>query len=177
MPEVRHLQRSEAAYVAGIVDGEGTITLTKTHRGENRRPIVSISSTERPLLEYVQLVIGAGRITNKRRSRAHHSASFTFVISSRNALTLLLQIAPYLHTYKLDRANLLLRDYLRVTPRNGHYTPSLRLARQAFETAFFNIRTRAPNAPSLPSRSHANCNPTTAETVPILAAKAYTGTL
>ena len=136
MPDVRHLQRIEAAYVAGIVDGEGTITLTKTHRGENRRPIVSISSTERPLLEYVQLVIGAGRITNKRRSRAHHSASFTFVISSRNALTLL-----------------------------------------AFETAFFNIRTRAPNAPSLPSRSHANCNPTTAETVPILAAKAYTGTL
>ena len=40
----------EAAYVAGIIDGEGTITLTRTHRGENRRPVVSISSTELPLL-------------------------------------------------------------------------------------------------------------------------------
>jgi hypothetical protein len=70
---VRQLQIGEAAYVAGIIDGEGTITLTRIHRGENRRPVVSISSTERALLEYVQLVVGAGRITNKRRSRAHHS--------------------------------------------------------------------------------------------------------
>jgi hypothetical protein len=107
MPCVRQLRDSEAAYVAGIVDGEGTITLTRIHRGENRRPVVSISSTERVLLEYVLLVVGAGRITNKRRSRAHHSASFAYVISSRNALALLSQLVPYLHTYKRDRASLL----------------------------------------------------------------------
>ena len=144
MPCVRRLRASEAAYVAGIVDGEGTITLTKTHRHENRRPVLSISSTERPLLEYVQLTVGVGRITNKRRSRAHHSASFAYVISSRSALALLSQITPYLHTYKLGRANLLLRKYLRVTPRNGRYFAALRLARDAFETEFFKITTRAP---------------------------------
>jgi hypothetical protein len=108
MPNIRQLRESEAAYIAGIIDGEGTITLTRTHRGESRRPIVS--STERALLEYVRLVIGAGRITNKPRSRIHHSASFAYVISSRNALALLSQISQYLHTYKLDRANLLLQE-------------------------------------------------------------------
>jgi hypothetical protein len=126
MPCVRRLQDSEAAYVAGIIDGEGTITLTRIHRGENRRPVVSISSTERPLLEYVRLVVGAGRITNKRRSRTHHSASFAYVISSRNALCLLSQVTRYLHTYKFDRANLLLTEYLRLTPRNGRYSPITR---------------------------------------------------
>jgi hypothetical protein len=50
MPRIRELSETEAAYVAGIIDGEGTITLTRTHRGEGRRPIVSISSTELPLL-------------------------------------------------------------------------------------------------------------------------------
>jgi hypothetical protein len=70
---VKQLSVSEAAYVAGIVDGEGTITLTRTHRGENRRPLLSISSTESALLLYVQSVIGAGRITNKACARAHHT--------------------------------------------------------------------------------------------------------
>jgi hypothetical protein len=109
--------------------------------------VVSVSSTERVLLEYVLLVVGAGRITNKRRSRAHHSASFAYVISSRNALALLSQLVPYLHTYKRDRANLLLREYLRVTPRNGRYSPTLQLSRSAFETEFFKITTRAPSKP------------------------------
>src|ERR1700733_8760618 len=147
MPDIRKLRESEAAYIAGIIDGEGTITLTRTHRGENRRPIVSVSSTERALLQYLRLVIGAGRTTNKRRSRTHHSASFAYVISSRNALALLSQISQYLHTYKLRRANLLLREYLRVTPRNGRYFPSLKLARSAFERDFLAITTRAPNVP------------------------------
>jgi hypothetical protein len=44
---VRALSPTEAAYVAGIVDGEGTITLTTMHAGENRRLVVSVSSTER----------------------------------------------------------------------------------------------------------------------------------
>src|SRR5579883_1786789 len=41
---LRDLSDTEAAYVAGIIDGEGTVTLTRTHRGEGRRPVVSISS-------------------------------------------------------------------------------------------------------------------------------------
>ncbi len=83
------LSDSQAAYLAGIIDGEGTITLTRTHRGENRRPVVSISSTELPLLEYVRLVVGAGKITNKRRTRTYHSPSFAYSLFSRQALTLL----------------------------------------------------------------------------------------
>jgi hypothetical protein len=73
MPAIRSLSEVEAAYIAGIVDGEGTITLTRRHRRESRRAVVSISSTEKPLLLYVQSTIGAGRITNKTTSKAHHS--------------------------------------------------------------------------------------------------------
>ena len=36
---MKTLSEVEAAYVAGIIDGEGTVTLTRTHRGENRRPV------------------------------------------------------------------------------------------------------------------------------------------
>ena len=74
----KQLSPCEAAYVAGIIDGEGTITLTRTHRGENRRPVVSISSTERPLLSYALKGVGAGRITKKMHTREHHSPSFAY---------------------------------------------------------------------------------------------------
>ncbi|HXY97827.1 MAG TPA: LAGLIDADG family homing endonuclease [Steroidobacteraceae bacterium] len=139
---LNRLSDTEAAYVAGIIDGEGTVTLTRTHRGENRRPVVSISSTELPLLAYVRGVVGAGRINSKARARMHHSPSFTYCISSRQALLLLEQVSPYLKTYKAGRASLLLEHYVRLTPRNGRYTREQRAARAGFEARFFELSIR-----------------------------------
>jgi hypothetical protein len=129
--------------VAGIIDGEGTITLTRTHRGESRRPVVSISSTELPLLQYIRSIVGAGRITGKITARDHHSPSFTYVISSRQALALLDQVSVHLRTYKLQRCRLLLDEYLAVTPRNGRYTSAQRAAKALFEKRFFALSIRA----------------------------------
>ena len=56
---------------------------------------------------------------------------------------LLGRISPYLRTYKAGRARLLLEGYVRVTPRNGRYTPCQRAARQAFEERFFANSVRA----------------------------------
>lgn len=148
------LSESEAAYLAGLIDGEGTITLTRTHRGENRRPVVSISSTELPLLLYARSTVGAGRITNKRRARNHHSPSYAYTLRSRQALALLSRVADYLRTYKSERARLLLDRYILVTPRNGRYTPRQRRARLAFERRFFalSVRAKANNGRPLPGR-------------------------
>ena len=88
---VRKLDPCDAAYIAGLVDGEGTVTLTAQHRGENRRVVLSISNTELPLLEFVRRVAGAGRITTKRTYSERHTPSFTYQISSRQALSLLAQ--------------------------------------------------------------------------------------
>lgn len=143
MQPIKSLSSSEAAYIAGIIDGEGTVTLTRTHRGENRRPIASISSTELALLEYVRGVVGAGRITRKARTRSYHSPSFAYCLSSRQALSLLRQVSGYLQTYQSQRARLLLEDYIRLTPRNGRYTSQQRAEKQAFEARFFALSTRA----------------------------------
>ena len=50
--EVNSLSPVDAAYIAGLVDGEGTITLSRKHAGEGRQLVLSISNTERPLLEF-----------------------------------------------------------------------------------------------------------------------------
>jgi len=122
---VRKLSDAEAAYIAGIVDGEGTISLVRHHGGENRRPVISVANTEYALLQYLQTTVGAGRITNKRISRLHHTPSFTFAIYSRQALALLTQITPFLRTCKRARAELLLQSHLALTPRNGRWRHTL----------------------------------------------------
>ncbi|HHH13218.1 MAG TPA: hypothetical protein ENJ98_03190, partial [Thiolapillus brandeum] len=60
------LTPTQAAYIAGLLDGEGTITLTRKHRNENRQLAVTISNTELSLLEFVKQTVGMGKITRKR---------------------------------------------------------------------------------------------------------------
>jgi hypothetical protein len=44
--QTNRLSRQDAAYIAGLIDGEGTIALTRRHRNENRQLEISVSSTE-----------------------------------------------------------------------------------------------------------------------------------
>ncbi|MBK9130305.1 MAG: LAGLIDADG family homing endonuclease [Gammaproteobacteria bacterium] len=137
---VNPLSLIDASYIAGLIDGEGTITLTRKHRGENRQLAVSISSTERPLLQYVLDITGVGKITGKHVRYSHHAPGFTYAVYNRQALTLLEQIAPYLKSYKSRRSDLVLQEYLALTPRNGKYSPGLRLKRTAFENRLLAIK-------------------------------------
>lgn len=140
--KVRKLSPEEAAYLAGLIDGEGTIALTRKHRGEYRQLMVSISSTEQPLLKYVKKVIGAGRITNKCTYQSNHTPSVTYAINNRQALDVLVQVSPYLKTYKAKRAELILRSYVRLTPRNGKYTQALLKERDIFIDKFLHLNPR-----------------------------------
>ncbi|MGE6257475.1 LAGLIDADG family homing endonuclease [Heyndrickxia sporothermodurans] len=56
----------KASYIAGVIDGEGSITLTKMHENEHRRPCITIASTDIELLIYIQSLTG-GIINNKKK--------------------------------------------------------------------------------------------------------------
>lgn len=140
--QAKELIPEDAAYIAGLIDGEGTISLSRKHRFDNRQLVVSISNTERNLLNYVQETVGAGSITNKRVTRANHTPSFTYSISNRQALDLLKQITPYLKSYKSGRATLILDHYVRLTPRNGRYTSTQIEEREAFIQQFLCLRSK-----------------------------------
>lgn len=137
---VNRLDLPTAAYVAGLVDGEGTVTLTRIHRNENRRLVVCIANNDLSLLKYVLAVVGAGRITAKRTYSSRHSPSFNYQVTSRHALELLRQIVIFMKTYKTARAQLALKNYLKLTPRNGKYNAETRAARLEFETSLLAIR-------------------------------------
>ena len=138
---VNRLARDHAAYIAGLVDGEGTVTLTRTHRNQRRRLVVCVSNNELPILWFLRATIGVGKITGKRVYNPRHAPSYTFQVTSRQALDLLRQIVDYMRSYKARRARLALAEYLAVTPRNGRYRNDQTAAKAEFETRFFAIRT------------------------------------
>jgi hypothetical protein len=139
----RQLPAEAAAYIAGLIDGEGTITLTRSHAGGNRHLMVCIANTELPMLQYVLGEIGAGKITRKRAISVRHTPSFCYAIGNRQALAVLQQVAPFLRTHKCQRAQLILDRYLALTPRNGKYTSAQRNERALFEHDVLAITARA----------------------------------
>jgi hypothetical protein len=51
----------------------------------------------------------------------------------------LAQITPFLRSYKRQRAELVLRDYLRLTPRNGKYSEVAKRQKREFESTLLAI--------------------------------------
>ena len=139
---VHCMQPDQAAYLAGLIDGEGTITLSRRHSNERRQLVVSIVSTERDIVAWAREIIGAGKVTRKRTSSIRHTPSFTYSISNRQALEVLRQTMPHLRSYKRRRAELALERYVSLTPRNGKYSPDLLAARQLFEQRFLATKPR-----------------------------------
>jgi hypothetical protein len=84
------------------------------------------------MLDFVKHSTSVGKITNKRTSKSIHSRSYTYAVYNRQALDLLREVLQWLKSYKRERAELILQDYLRLTPRNGKYTKELRNHRQEF---------------------------------------------
>ena len=57
-----NMKDTEKAYIAGIIDGEGSIMLQRIHSNEHPSPCVSIASTTYELLEWIKNIIGKGMI-------------------------------------------------------------------------------------------------------------------
>lgn len=76
------LSETDAAYLAGLIDGEGTIALTRLHHGQNRQLVIAVSSTVRSLLEWVLHSMRVGKITSKRTSAPHHARGWFLTTTS-----------------------------------------------------------------------------------------------
>lgn len=110
----------EAAYLAGLIDGDGTITVD-TSRGRNERyewvqvtPVVRIANTSLKLLNAVRKLINIRTVWNEQRrtpSLKFPQRKPVYTLSIRNvprAYALLKRINPHL-ILKKERGNLLLK--------------------------------------------------------------------
>ena len=131
----------ERSYIAGIIDGEGSIMLTRFHKNQQPAPCVSIASTTLELLEWIQLKTNLGKIKSKKNYKpAIHTSSYTYIVKYDEAIKLLMEIEPYLViNQKKKRTQLILNEYKKCTPRNGRYTPNMLKVKEEFLHKFFSL--------------------------------------
>ena len=110
----------EKAYIAGIIDGEGTVTLMKHHRNETPVPFIGIANNHLKLLIWLKARIG-GNICSKKKRFTHHSDSYVLNIRHDRALGVLNEIKQFL-IVKQKQAELITKNYKKVTSRSGKYT-------------------------------------------------------
>ncbi len=131
------MKKTDLNYAAGLMDGEGSIMLTKITKGKHRAPNVAISSTTHELLEFMKELFG-GHISNKKNYATHHKKSWVWQLSYNAAYNFCKIISPYLkEPEKKRRAELIVKLYKAVTPRNGKYTTQQLQERVLFEEEFF----------------------------------------
>lgn len=140
----RVVEEKDCIYAAGLIDGEGTITLSRLHAScRFRAPVVSVSSTTRQLLEFLQVTFG-GAICTHKTYKAHHKPHWSWRVARNDAINFLRNVSPHLkEPEKRRRAELLVHVYPKLTPRNGRYSETGLHQKIAFEDTFFH-----PSGPS-----------------------------
>lgn len=134
-------------YIAGFFDADGSVSLIRCARNENRSPQVCFHNSYRSILEAIKDYLGCGTITLKRAKKQTHSDSYDLKVTHRQALVVAEKIYPYVrHPAKKERLRLLLEEYLSTTDRQGNYTRKALIAKYDFEERFFQIKLRGPDA-------------------------------
>lgn len=115
----------EKAYLSGLIDGEGSITLAVSNKGQMPQPQLSISNNNLEVLEWVKQKVGCGSIVKKKPRKLTHSVSYVWKINRAGRVMLVLSEVEKFLIIKRQQATLILEEYKKVTPRNGKYTKEM----------------------------------------------------
>lgn len=93
------MKKTDLAYTAGIIDGEGSIGIYPQRQGNKSIAYalqVVVASTDEWLPLWLKFAYG-GNIHNEKRYKEYHSPCWAWSISTRQAGEFLKLVLPYLH--------------------------------------------------------------------------------
>lgn len=112
------MNKEQIAYLAGLIDGDGTIAV---YKNKNKyTPYITIANNNRRVLEWCKKLIGKGTISTKKPKKETYAESYALRWIYDDAINIASLCLPYL-IVKRKRAGLLLK-WKGVTHRNGNYT-------------------------------------------------------
>lgn len=100
--QLKPLSDVQAAYLAGIIDGEGCITITKQSNakagrlGYCYRPVVHVANTHSGVLVLLQKQTGLGRARKFDDARPNRKERWQWMIWSQQAAQIIRRVLPYL---------------------------------------------------------------------------------
>ena len=124
------IRESDAAYIAGLFDGEGSIEFTKRKEKKRngtydcRRISMEISMTDKSVLTWVHEVLGVGTLTKKprkglRKNGTKYLMQYRWRCTFRDAYYVCRVLWPYAHT-KLPKIQQVIDHYSQEKIMNGN---------------------------------------------------------
>lgn len=133
------MEEKDKGYLAGLIDGEGSILLQNNRKGEFRSPAVSISTTTPEIIDFVSNYYKVNTI-KKQSMKENYLPEVVITIRTDEAIRLLEDILPYMrHAKKIRRGRHIVDNYKNVTVRNGKYNSTQLEAKLQFEKEFFEL--------------------------------------
>lgn len=92
---------SQLAYIAGIIDGEGSIMIARKRSARSRGGwtyalTASVTNTSRPLIDWLHQTTGLGHIAPHFDARPENKSAWLWSLWSREAQSLIEQVLPFL---------------------------------------------------------------------------------
>ena len=135
---VKQMSETDAAYLAGLIDGEGSIFVqrVKTYNfikmsksGYHYRSGLQIRMTDRATVAWAKSVTGCGNVLDCKPPKGNRRPAFRWSLWSKQASTLLLILLPYLKLKKPNAENLIkFQSRMGIAGRAG--TPKSEMARR-----------------------------------------------
>lgn len=91
----------DAAWLAGLIDGEGSISISpSSHNKVSLVPTVAVSMTTPRVLKEIVHLTGFGRVSTAIQNGWGYKPLYRWYVVSRQAATLLREINPYMRLKK-----------------------------------------------------------------------------
>ena len=135
-----NLTELEKGYIAGLIDGQGSICLTKEAKErEFKYPNIELTSTTFEIVSYLKDKLG-GTISKRKNTNVNWKTAWKWMLRTNATIQLLEEIQNYLLVpEKQYKAKLITSKYKKITPRNGRYTEELKEAKRQFEKDFYSF--------------------------------------
>ena len=118
------ISESDRAYIAGLFDGEGSVSFTFKKAAKNGKRYgkiyARISNTNKAVLDWVKVTSGLGYVVGKGvAQREGHKPCYDFVVAYEQARKFLVLIRPYLRIKGITVDEKLSLDKLHVIRRSA----------------------------------------------------------
>jgi len=146
------------AYIAGFLDGEGSIMLMnrrQRHKTKSWSCRVSIANTDRPILEWIQSLYG-GSIGLAKSLNPLHKDCWHWRLDSKGAVEFLRLVRPYLRL-KAMRADVVFEYASTITSvGRGGVTDEIEQARKKLHEKLVLLNARGRRTPPCPLPAEAD---------------------
>ena len=115
--QIKEIDTKDLIYLAGFIDGEGTISILRNNRSEKRkrdieyRPYLSVSNTNKEVLDWIVSVSGVGKVYREKvASKACKNPTrgfWKYYLMGTNAIAFANLLLPYLRIKRLQAEILL----------------------------------------------------------------------